>query len=181
MRTDIPQSARPLTKGEFNDRAGVFHPDSERVVFLSNRRNAGKSVHIYVVDLNSGDAEPVLLSLNFGKSVQAFDISPDGHFIAFTSNDDAISVEARRVEDKDDVQVFGGREVMREVLEGFARPRVYSFSTGKIWTLEGVRKDHHIEAFTWSPDRTRLLYRLRQGRGPECAEERDYIRKHLGQ
>ncbi|GLB42140.1 putative WD40-like Beta Propeller Repeat [Lyophyllum shimeji] len=168
-RPDIPQSARPLTKGEFNDKAGVFHPDGQRVVFLSDRYNVGKSVHIYIIDLRRDDAEPVLLSQNFGtKNVLAFEISPNGHFIAFTSHDDAISEDkARKIEEKDDAEVFGGSEVT----VGFARLRVYSFSTGMIWTLEGVGGDRHIEAYTWSPDSTRLLYRLRRGRGPEFAEQ----------
>ncbi|KAF8068855.1 Alpha/Beta hydrolase protein [Lyophyllum atratum] len=172
-QTDIPQSARPLTltNGAYNDKAGVFHPDGRRVIFLSDRSSVGKPAQIYLLDLDNkggSDAEPVPLSPKLEKKgVQAFDVSPDGEFVAFTSRDDAVSEdELKRIEEKDDARVFDGSGGVG----GFSRLRVYSFATGAIWTLEGVRKDRHIEAFTWSPDSTRLLYRLRQGRESEFAE-----------
>ncbi|KAF5379112.1 hypothetical protein D9615_005874 [Tricholomella constricta] len=168
--TDVPQSARPLTNGAFNDRAGVFHPDGQRIVFLSDRHNPGKAACIYVLDLdvNGNATEPVPVALNFGKKgVQVFDVSPNGQFIAFTSSDDSISEEeTKKLEEKDDARAFSDERI----IGAFARLRVYSFATGETWTLEGVRKDRYIESFTWSADSTRVLYRLRMGRESEFTE-----------
>ncbi|KAG6919834.1 hypothetical protein DXG01_000339 [Tephrocybe rancida] len=170
-QTAVSHSARPLTKGNFNDRAGVFHPDGQRIVFLSDRHNPGKGGTIFLLELAievGDDPQPVPLSPTFAKKgVQAFEVSPNGQFIAFTSADEAIISEgAERSEERDDARVVSGPGVQ----EGFSRLRVYSFSTGQIVTLHGIRRDRHVEAFCWSPDSSRLLYRLRQGRGSEFAE-----------
>ncbi|KAG6830818.1 hypothetical protein H0H87_006991 [Tephrocybe sp. NHM501043] len=166
----VSQSARPLTRGTFNDRSGVFHPDGRRIVFLSDRHNAGKGAILFLLALDDEDGDdlkPIPLSANFGrKGVQAFEISPNGEFIAFTSADEASHDKGTRGEEGNDARVVGGTGTQ----EGFSRLRLYSFSTGEIVTLEGVRKDRHVEAFCWSPNSSRLLYRLRQGRGPEFGE-----------
>ncbi|RDB29887.1 putative peptidase YuxL [Hypsizygus marmoreus] len=169
--TDVPQSARPLTNGLFYDRAGVFHPNGKQVVFLSDRHSPGRAAHIYVLGLTGGAAvqsEPApLLSSPGTKAVLAFEISPDSRFLAFSSDDETSPEEIRKVEEKDDARVFGGRD---GTTQRFARLRVYSFEKGTVSTLGGIRKDRHIESFTWSPDSKRILYRLRDGRGSEFTE-----------
>lgn len=164
-KVDEPQSARPLTNGLFNDRAPAFHPDGKRILFLSDRHNPGKALHIYVLDLVDGKSpEPVPLLSSFAKKgVQGFEISPDGNLVAFTSVDED---EVQPGAESSDVRVFGGSGSA----SGFSRFRIYSFRTGEVTTLESVRKDRQIESATWSPDSKWLLYRLRGGRGPEFAE-----------
>jgi hypothetical protein len=164
-KVDVPQSARQLTNGLFNDRAPAFHPDGKRILFLSDRHNPGKALHTYVLDLVEGaSSEPVPLTSSVAKKgVQGFEISPDGHFVAFTSADED---EVQTDMEDSDAKVFGGSGSV----SGFSRLRVYNFWTGTITTLEGVRKDRQIESCVWSPDSKRLLYRLRGGRGPEFAE-----------
>ncbi|KAF9467818.1 Alpha/Beta hydrolase protein [Collybia nuda] len=164
-KVDEPQSARPLTNGLFNDRAPAFHPDGKRILFLSDRHNPGKTLHIYVLDMAEGKSpEPVpLLSSSAKKGVQGFEISPDGNFVAFTSADEETVQAGVEVSD---VKVFGGSGST----SGFSRFRIYSFRTGEVTTLRGVREDRQIESATWSPNSKWLLYRLRGGRGPEFAE-----------
>jgi dipeptidyl aminopeptidase/acylaminoacyl peptidase len=163
---DVQNSTRPLTNGLFNDKAGVFHPDDKHVVFLSDRDDQGKSAHIYILDPDGGEYPEPMRVADFGKNgVQNFEISPNGQYIAFTSMDETVSEEAlRKINQKDDARVFG--ESNRSV-----RLRVYSFRMNTISTIEGIRKDRYIEAFTWSPDSKQLLYRLRRGQGPEYAEQ----------
>lgn len=167
-QTDVQRSARPVTNGLFNDRAGVFHPDGRRVVLLSDRHDPGKSLHVYMLQLNfeGGEyPEPVRVA-DFGKKgVQGFEISPNGYYIAFTRVDETASEDKhRKIERRDDAWVFGENS-------GSTKLHVYSFSTNTISTIEEIRKDRHIESFTWSPDSKRLLYRLRLGRTPEYAEQ----------
>ncbi|KAG6840023.1 hypothetical protein C0991_009533 [Blastosporella zonata] len=173
-QTDVPSSAKPLTDGTFNDRAGVFHPDGRRIVFLSDRRGPGKAAIPFILELDGHQNKevplPVPVCTNFGrKGVEAFKISPNGEFIAFTSVDEPNSDKAstsQSEEAESDARVMGGPEAPGEL----SRLRLYSFSTGDIVTLEGVWRDRHVEAFCWSPDSTRLLFRLRHGRGGDYAE-----------
>ncbi|TFK32017.1 Alpha/Beta hydrolase protein [Crucibulum laeve] len=164
-RTDVEQSARQLTSGEFNDKAAVWHPNGKRVVFLSDRHSPGKSPLLYTVLVEASiDTEPVVLSTGFGKKgVQAFDISPDGKYIAFTSVDDPTDEDLKKFQEKDDAREYGSKS-------GLSRLRLYDFATQNISTTQGIRQDMHVESFTWSPDSKELLYRLRQNRGSEYSE-----------
>jgi hypothetical protein len=166
-QTDVQNSSRPLTNGMFNDKAGVFHPDGSSVMFLSDRHDPGKSMHIYTLDLNLErvNLKPVRVA-DFGKrGVQGFKISPDGRFIAFTSADEkACEEEEQKTQQRDDAHVFGENNMTM-------RLRVYHSETGAVSTMEEIRKDGHMESYTWSPDSRQLLYRLRRGRGPEYAEQ----------
>jgi len=49
--TNKPSSAIPITRGEFYDRSGVFHPDGTRILFLSDRQAPGKKSVIYQLSL----------------------------------------------------------------------------------------------------------------------------------
>ncbi|KAG5649406.1 hypothetical protein H0H81_004087 [Sphagnurus paluster] len=171
-QTNIPHSARRLMDRVFNDRAGVFHPDSRRVIFLSDRHDPGRPAIIHILDLDAtenSDSDPVAVCIDFRKEgVQAFELSPDGKMIAFTSKDPTSEEEARKVQQKDDAIVFSAHGA--EPVDRYPRLRIHNFSTGETWTPEGLRKDRYIEAFTWSPNSTHVLYRLRQGRGSEFTE-----------
>ncbi|KAK0449851.1 Alpha/Beta hydrolase protein [Desarmillaria tabescens] len=158
-RTDVAHSARQLTNGDFHDRAGVFHPfDSNVVVFLSDRWAPGKGGNIYSLRL-AEDEEPMPLMVEpMKKGVQQFQISPDGKYIAFTSAGDGPSRG-----DRDDARRIGDKR-------GLSHLFLLNPITGEVSSISHIRKDRHVESFTWSPDSKELLYRLREDRGPEAAE-----------
>ncbi|KAK0470559.1 Alpha/Beta hydrolase protein [Armillaria novae-zelandiae] len=158
-RTGVADSARQLTNGDFHDRAGVFHPfDSNMVIFLSDRWNPGKGGNIHSLRLTEDEMPTPLAVEPMKKGIQQFQISPDGKCIAFTAACDGPvrgdSSDARRMGDK----------------RGLSHLFLLNPITGEISSMVRIRKDRHIESFTWSPDSKELLYRLREDRGPEAAE-----------
>ncbi|KAF9446012.1 alpha/beta-hydrolase [Macrolepiota fuliginosa MF-IS2] len=178
--TNKENSAVQLTSGEFNDRGGIFHPDGTRILFLSDREAPGKASHIYTLALGQpplvdyrgyhrdgtpGDdakPEPRILTSEFNR-VQGFEISPDGNQVAFSSPDESTPEQVKKVQEKNDAKVVDSKD-------GFPRLRVYDFRSDKVRTLENIRRDRYIEAFTWDPASQNLLYRLRKGREVEYTE-----------
>ncbi|KAJ7282863.1 Alpha/Beta hydrolase protein [Mycena rebaudengoi] len=160
--TDVPESARLLTGGDCYNNSAIFHPDSKRVLFLSDRANPGKGGLVYTVDITVPDAEPEVLKTGT-KSVQGFDVSPDGASVAFLSTPEIKEEVAAKIKLKDDAKVYGEKS-------GLAKLMVYSFKTGEAWAVKGVREDMTVESLTWSPDSKEVLYRLRQNKGTEYSE-----------
>ncbi|KAK0192903.1 Alpha/Beta hydrolase protein [Armillaria mellea] len=157
-RTGVADSARQLTNGDFHDRAGVFHPfDSNMVIFLSDRWSPGKGGNIYSLKLTEGEV-PTPLAVEPMKGIQQFQISPDGKYIAFTATGDG---PARG--ERDDARRMGEKR-------GLSHLFLLNPITGEVSSMDRIRKDRHVESFTWSPDSKELLYRLREDRGPEAAE-----------
>lgn len=157
--TDAPNSAKPVTDGLFNDRAAVFHPDGERIYFLSNRHN-GKGAHIFSLEVVGNDGGGHLTDVTAKldqKSAQAFDISPNGAFVAFTCVDDGQQLrttEAKLYHEK----------------TGLSKLKICDIQSGDIWTMNGIRKDKHVESFTWISNSKELIYRLRDNKGAEYVE-----------
>ncbi|KAJ7693377.1 Alpha/Beta hydrolase protein [Mycena rosella] len=162
-RTDEPGSARLLVGDGCYNGGVVFHPDGKRIIFLSDRATPGKAGGLYVLDFRADVAtEPAALDTG-GKTVQGFDVSPDGAFIAFLSPADAGEAHAARVKAKDDAKVYGEKV-------GLSRILLYSFATGETSAVKGIRDDMQVESLTWSPDSKELLYRMRQNKGVEYSE-----------
>ncbi|KAK0203471.1 Alpha/Beta hydrolase protein [Desarmillaria ectypa] len=158
-RTDVADSARQLTNGDFHDRAGVFHPfDSNVVLFLSDRWSPGKGGNIYSLRLTENEEPTPLMVEPMKKGVQQFQISPDGKYIAFISAGDGPVRE-----DRDDARRMGDKR-------GLSHLFLLNPITGEVSSISRIRKDRHVESFTWSPDSKELLYRLREDRGSEAAE-----------
>ncbi|KAF7315808.1 Peptidase-S9 domain-containing protein [Mycena indigotica] len=161
---DAPDSARPLAKANCFHGSTVFHPDGKRIVFLSDRDTPGKAASLYSLEyaVDGPETEPKRIKTD-GKTVQGFDISPNGEYIAFLSPAEAPDEYTARIKTKDDARVYSEKT-------GLARIMLYEFVTGITRPLEGVRSDMHVESFTWSPNSKQILYRLRENKGPEYAE-----------
>ncbi|KAJ3782250.1 Alpha/Beta hydrolase protein [Lentinula aff. detonsa] len=165
--TDVAESARRLTHGLFNDRSAVFHPDGNSVIFVSDRQQPGKAKDLYQIllsDVEDG-CNPRILGL--GRSVQEFELSPDGQHIAYSS------VRSSSAEpDPCDAKVY------RDGIQNSSLSLwVYSFDTGGSRLIDGIDYTYHIESFTWSPDGFELLYRLRKGKEAEFSEREVIIQR----
>ncbi|KAF7357712.1 Peptidase-S9 domain-containing protein [Mycena venus] len=163
-QTDVPESTRLLTGGGFFNGGTVFHPDGKRIVFLSDRESPGKAGTMYMLEFATAgpDTEPEKIDTG-GKTVQGFDLSPDGAWITFLSPADTSEAHAARVKDKDDGKVYGEKV-------GLSRIMLYNFATGETSALKGVRDDMQVESATWSPDSKEILYRMRENKGVEYSE-----------
>ncbi|KAJ7105419.1 Alpha/Beta hydrolase protein [Mycena crocata] len=158
----VPDSARLLVSGGCYNGGVVFHPDGRRIVFLSDRATPGKAGKMYVLNYTAkAGTEPE--AVETGGTVQGFDISPDGAFIAFLSPAEFSEAHKARIKAKDDAKVYGEKV-------GLSRIMLYNFATKETTALKGVRDDMQVESLTWSPDSKELLYRMRENKGPEYSE-----------
>ncbi|TDL25107.1 alpha/beta-hydrolase [Rickenella mellea] len=142
-------SSRQLTSGLFNDDDAVFHPDGKTIIFLSDRHKAGGPAQLYAISLTGGEAIP-LWGRNNKRSISMFDISPDGRFIAFSSEDELTPEEDRKEDEGDDAKVFGD-------LKSHNRLRLYSFASEDVRTLQ-IPKETHVHSFGWKSDSKELLF-----------------------
>ncbi|KIK68676.1 hypothetical protein GYMLUDRAFT_215460, partial [Collybiopsis luxurians FD-317 M1] len=163
--TDVAESARLLTDGLFNDRAAVFHPSGDSVIFLSDRRQPGKAKDLHQLLLSGLDDGYNPQYLELGRNVQSYELSPDGRYIAFSST---LEVPVQSV--SSDAKVFGSQKSSIGIW-------VYNFETKEITSVDGIDNMRHIESFTWSPDSLQLLYRLRKGRETEYSEMEVVLQK----
>ncbi|KAF8574917.1 alpha/beta-hydrolase [Ramaria rubella] len=154
-------NAKQLTSGLFNDTKPVWNVNSNAIYFLSDRHKQGgpKQIYIYYLD---GPGEPSLVIEPYKankRGIEEFRVSPDGHYIAFSSRDEPSAEEEKKIADKDDARVWGDRK-------GHARLRLYTISTGEVRTL--VEDKKHVVWLTWSPDSKALLYLLTEGPDAEA-------------
>lgn len=142
-------SARKLTSGVFNDQSPRFHLTSSRIYFLSDRHHLGGSSHIYSIPLDATpDTTPERgADLEDAEAVSAFSISPDGNSLAFISQLRSSDTGAKEL-----------ISIWREKKD-LACLRLLHLQTKHIRTL--VSGDAHVDSFSWSPDSSSILYRLR--------------------
>ncbi|KAJ7451763.1 Alpha/Beta hydrolase protein [Mycena galericulata] len=161
-QTDVPGSARRFVAGGCYNGGVVFHPDARRIVFLSDRATPGKAGQMYILDIKAKEGtEPEAITT--GRTVQGFDISPDGTHIAFLTPAPAEEEHAAWVKGKTDAKVYGEKV-------GLSQIALYDFATRETSPVKGIRNDMQVESLTWSPDSKELLYRLRENKGSEYSE-----------
>jgi dipeptidyl aminopeptidase/acylaminoacyl peptidase len=135
-------SARKLTSGSFNDHAPAWHPDGERIAFVSDRAKQGEQWAIYIQGIkDDADAEAITPADN-QQYISMFSFSPDGKAIAFVSTDAKTAEQKKREEDDGDMQVWGSDW-------SHARLRVINMLTKEITNLI---LDRHVVGMAWSPN-----------------------------
>ncbi|KAI5121213.1 hypothetical protein M0805_007223 [Coniferiporia weirii] len=159
---DTAGSAKQFTSGLFNDTAAQFHPDGQRVIFLSDRHKAGAPLQVYSINIAGGEASP-LFGKDNKKKVSMFELSPNGLYLAFTSADEPTPEDKQREKDKDDAMVFGDKRA-------FERLRLYTFASGTVRTLD-VPKNKHVFHFTWTPDSKEIIFAVWRQTEAEFSEE----------
>ncbi|KAJ5511856.1 WD40-like Beta Propeller [Penicillium expansum] len=142
------KSTRQFTSGLFNDEQPQWSPDGTSLAFKSDRGHPGKGSTVYVMSVNGGEAYPIT-PVDDEKPIAAFEWSPDGACIAFTSADEKTTEQVRKEEEKDDATVWG------ENLEHH-RLKVAHIATRQVQTI--VSGDKHVHDFSWSPDSKQIIY-----------------------
>ncbi|KAJ7630020.1 alpha/beta-hydrolase [Mycena polygramma] len=150
--TRIAESARKITSGLFNDRNPKFHPKLGDVFFLSDRHKAGGEAQIYRLSSAAfgGDPEPLTPTTNI-RGVSAFEISPDGRWLAYTSADEPAE------KDEEDKEAY---VIIWRAPRKLDRLRIIDLSGQSKEIRTAVCVESHVKSFTWSPDSARILYRL---------------------
>lgn len=75
---------RRLTAGTGEDRSPLFSPDGRSLAFLSDRDGER---HLYVIDIDGGEATPVTTGAALPRGVAAYDWHPDGRRLVVLAED----------------------------------------------------------------------------------------------
>ncbi|CVK87272.1 related to peptidase yuxL [Fusarium proliferatum] len=144
-----PNSSRQLTSGLYNDTEPKWHPDGNRIAFLSDRAKVGESSAIYMLRMDGGDAIPIT-DVENGEDIESFLFSPDGKTIAYVSPDEKLEEEKEKSEkDEPDPEVWGEKW-------DFARLRLVNVESHETKVLVG--RETHIGEFCWSPDGKKIAF-----------------------
>ncbi|KAJ5170377.1 WD40-like Beta Propeller [Penicillium coprophilum] len=141
-------STRQFTSGLFHDEQPQWSPDGTSLAFKSDRGHLGKGSAIYVMPVNGGEPYPIT-PVDNEKPIVAFEWSPSGAFIAFTSADEKTEEQVCKEKAKNDATIWGKN------LE-YCRLKVVHIATRQIQTV--VCGDRHVHDFSWSPDSTNISY-----------------------
>ena len=137
-------TARRLTNPDLSSWRPRWAPNSDTLAFLSRRGDDGKT-QVHKISVSGGEASPVTAAPN---SVSAFEWSPDGKEVAFTSKRSPTDVEAAAADDGEDWivgDVRGDHKRLWAVVvdSGLSRPV--------------TDRKLHIERFEWSPDGSKFV------------------------
>ncbi|KAJ7729974.1 alpha/beta-hydrolase [Mycena metata] len=152
--TGVPDSARQITSGLFNDYDPAFDPKSGDIFFLSDRHKAGGKAQIYRLSSAAfgGDAKPLTPTTNT-RGVSRFQISPDGRWLAFNSPDEPAD------KDEEDKETY---VITWQAPKNGCTLRILDLSGRHEGIRTVVSLDihvPHVKSFVWSPDSTRMLFR----------------------
>lgn len=143
LATTEAGSARKLTTGRFSDSSPQWHPDGERIAFLSDRVKPGTSA-IWMMPLSGGDAQPIS-SLDSKQSIGSFKLSPDGQKIAFMAED-----EPKKDDDDESVaQVWG---------EKWDHTRLFILDVESGEAKAVSPDDRNVASLSWHPDSKSVAY-----------------------
>ena len=134
-----------LTRGDKSASAPAFSPDSRFVYFTSER--SGKK-NLYRIAIAGGEAEKLT---DWQGAMGAYEISPDGKWIAFAGREPE-SAEERAKKEKTDFRVIDenpkNHALWVVAAEGGKPRRLFSSA-------------NHTGAFDWSPDSRRIAFEHR--------------------
>jgi len=148
---------RQLTRGEANTTAPAFSPDSRHVYFLSSR--SGKP-NLWRIPVDGGEAEPVT---EWKGEMEAFRLSPDGKWIAFTGRKPSEEQE-RAGREKRDFRVIDENPanhslwlVPREP-DGSGRRDARLLTPERYHVISASGYTRYIGGIEWSPDSRQIAF-----------------------
>ena len=147
--TGHAKSSRQLTSGLYNDHWPKWNPDGDSIAFVSDRAKQSEQWAIYVLPLKvGGEPYPLTPAENEGE-IECFELSPDGKFIAYASEEEKTPEKKAKEKDKDDAKVWG--QDWR-----YNRLRIVHVATKKVTTL--VSRDAHVDLLAWSGDGSKIVF-----------------------
>ncbi|OAA73104.1 WD40/YVTN repeat-like-containing domain protein [Cordyceps fumosorosea ARSEF 2679] len=157
--SSLPGSARQLTSGSFHDSGPTWHPDGNRILFSSDRAEAGSKQGVWPLRLDGGDATAVTPA-DADESVQKWALSPDGRTVAYLSADEASEEEKKRkgTDEEEQPDVWGEKWK-------YARLRLVDVETKETRVL--VSEERHVTDLTWSRDGKEIAFRSNRNTEPE--------------
>ncbi|KAH7102703.1 alpha/beta-hydrolase [Auriculariales sp. MPI-PUGE-AT-0066] len=155
--TQVIYSVRPQYKAPDQEHATsaiwiaeVDKEDSALHLLLSDRHKAGGPNQIYKLPLTVGGEAIPTSNMTSKTGVASFQLSPDGKYIAFASEDEPTDEQEQKNKRKDDAIVF------RDEAKGFSRLRLLRLATRTTATFD-LPRDAHVQDFVWNTDSRRVL------------------------
>ena len=141
--TGHANSSRQITSGLYYDTAPAWSPDGNSIAFVSDRAKPGEQWAIYILPMQAGGEAYPVTPVENERSIDCFEFSPDGKFIAYVSADEKTAEKKAKGKDKDDAKVWG---------EDWPYNRLWlvHLATKKITKL--VSHDAHVADLAWSPN-----------------------------
>jgi dipeptidyl aminopeptidase/acylaminoacyl peptidase len=134
-----------LTRGEKGAGSPAFAPDGRYVYFTSAR--SGK-MNVFRILIEGGEAEMIT---DFKGSVNAFKVSPDGKWVAFTGYEPPLDLETAKKEKRDFRTVDADPES-----HALHIVPAEDDSNGK--RVQKKLLDYHVANFDWSPDSRHIVF-----------------------
>ncbi|KAJ3569185.1 hypothetical protein NP233_g5226 [Leucocoprinus birnbaumii] len=146
--TNKPSSAIPVTSGEFNDRSGVFHPDGQRILFLSDRQTPGKGSLVYSLSLGHIIRTKLTLGDDDQRSYHRGDDTDVRNFVNANGNNNIVTQEEAPTKS----------DSVDEVIDCFKQWNHSAIPEPTILTSKFSKKGKGIQGFEISPSGNLLAF-----------------------
>jgi dipeptidyl aminopeptidase/acylaminoacyl peptidase len=156
----VQNSARRLTTGDFHDSLVEWTLDGKNVTFLSDRESRGTSSAIFTLCMRRIRDPYSMFPPFLSQEILSYSWSPDGMHIAFLTQKETTSEDAKGDRDKIGAKVYGQNWI-------FPILRCLDPTTKRIRTL--VSKNSYIKEFVWTKDSLKIIYALHETPEPDSA------------
>ena len=153
MNTD-GSDKRQYTSSPVNSWSPQWTPNGD-LSFLSRRKDHNKSIQVYVIPMNGGEAK---ILTNHQTGVGSYQWSPDGKWIAFTSMDEKSKEKKAKEKAGYDMIVMDENHI-------YTRIWVYNVKTGK--TQKVYKQNLKVGSFEWASDSKNIIFQATEKTGAD--------------
>ncbi|MCP5054313.1 MAG: S9 family peptidase [bacterium] len=153
---------RQITNVGNRDSRPRWSPDGSKLAFLSRRGK--EKTQVFLLPMNGGESE----RLTDGKrGIQAFEWSPDGASILFSSTSPPTEEEEKKIKDKDDARVVSEQN----------KPTELHLIDVKSKEVKQLFKEDKLSVgqFVWVPNGKQILFSANDHHNPEYFTSKIYI------